>query len=558
MNSDLLWFLRHFAFRHRSMAVWAVAFSVLYVGVALTIPFVLGGLLQSLDPQTPSADKPYPLWLSLFSVTVVFLLLGLGDAGSRLKFSRFLLRATDDLRAVMLRGAAAGLAPEALSAGDCVTRWVSDVPRLKSNLFGFLVHSARNCLLIACVSVVLAVVDPLLGLVFAGIGAMIFVVSRSAAGKMRKRARRARERESAAVESMLCRWRTNGPDLPEGSESSRAEAGMASVEAATVLAVHCVFAVGISGACGLAAWRMDGDLDQAKPLILALSYGLMLHGAVVQLARHGARLGKAGVLAQRLHRAHDLLTETPESSVPAVRGEIVCREVVVRGFGRGGLKRLLRLNHLTIPPGAKILVKGKSGAGKTTLLRLLAGALEPDEGELTLAGQPLEKWRTRHAGLLGEEADWPPESLAALMGSTWKKQPLAWEDFRRESGLNLLIQRLPRGESAVLASRELSSGERGAVALAAVLGRDRQFLLLDEPFRCWGKTRAGRILKIVLDCVGDRTVVVASSRNLDVKNFDLVIRLKNGKLSFSGTPEEWSLHLKTQVRSAARNQTVHE
>ena len=533
-----------FGGHHRRVAIWALFWSVLYVGAALVVPFVLNMFLQGFTPESAKGPPPSQA-RSLLAVVTVFLLLGLGDAGSRLAFARFLLRSVGDLRSALTRGLADGRFPETLGLGDYVTRWTSDTARLKSNLFGFMVHSARNAFLIVSVSVLLAVVDPWLGAVFAVTGMVIAFVARSAAVKMRARAMRTRARESAAVDSMLRRWRTGGPDPSKTGYPSESEAGMASLEAGTVFAAHSAFAVGIGLACGLAVWRAGGGSEATRNLILAVSYGLLLRGSVVQLARHGARLGKASVLARRLRHALKLLALQSNKEIPENDSGFDCRNVVVFGSGRGGRKRLLQLEGLNLPPGSKVLVKGKTGAGKTTFLRLLAGVLDPSEGEVLLGGEDVDSWAGTHAWLGSMEADWPPDCLAALLKSTDTLSSPAWEELRTGSGLERLLYRLPRGESAVLASRELSSGERGAVALAAALGGNRRILLLDEPFRCWGKTKANHLLKLFLKCAEDRMVVVASSRNLDPTVFDRIVRLRNGKIDFSGTPRGFELHQKS-------------
>ncbi|MBJ8193685.1 ATP-binding cassette domain-containing protein, partial [Bacillus cereus] len=44
---------------------------------------------------------------------------------------------------------------------------------------------------------------------------------------------------------------------------------------------------------------------------------------------------------------------------------------------------------LHVPQGGKVALLGRSGAGKSTLLNLIQGALQPDEGSVTVAGIPV-------------------------------------------------------------------------------------------------------------------------------------------------------------------------
>lgn len=162
---------------------------------------------------------------------------------------------------------------------------------------------------------------------------------------------------------------------------------------------------------------------------------------------------------------------------------------------------------LTASPGQRIGVVGENGAGKSTLLRILAGAEDPDRGELTrphdlgilhqeppftpettladALDQALAEHRaaqTRLAELADALGDRPddPEILAAYGEILdWAQRHDTWNaDHRAEVVLDGL------GLAGITGDRRvgtLSGGQRSRLGLAVLLLRQPRALLLDEP-----------------------------------------------------------------------------
>lgn len=143
---------------------------------------------------------------------------------------------------------------------------------------------------------------------------------------------------------------------------------------------------------------------------------------------------------------------------------------------------------LALAPGECLGLAGPSGGGKTQLLRALAD-LEPWHGELSLDGIPAEameptEWR-RQVALLPAEPVWWADTVGA--------------HFPPDADLPLAALGLP---SAILqrAPWTCSTGERQRLALARLLARDPQVLLLDEPTANLDAASAGR----VVECIRER------------------------------------------------------
>jgi iron complex transport system ATP-binding protein len=133
-------------------------------------------------------------------------------------------------------------------------------------------------------------------------------------------------------------------------------------------------------------------------------------------------------------------------------------------------------------------VIGPNGAGKTTLLRLLAGTLEPLEGEVRLRGVPLRRM-TRQAIAQRVAVVGQAESVAFGFSVrevvTMGRAPHQGGWMQPSERDHEIVERaMKRCDLAHLAERpvdQLSGGEQKRVAIARALAQEPRVLLLDEP-----------------------------------------------------------------------------
>ncbi|MDX3110196.1 ABC-F family ATP-binding cassette domain-containing protein [Nonomuraea angiospora] len=172
-----------------------------------------------------------------------------------------------------------------------------------------------------------------------------------------------------------------------------------------------------------------------------------------------------------------------------------------------GTRRVLDGVTLTAAPGRRIGLIGENGAGKSTLLRLLAGVDQPDsgtvvrpadlgflrqelpfDGEATVADVLDDALREARADLaeldrLTRALAGAPDDAALLEAyGAWLDQAQQRESWDADRRAEIVLDRLGLGgvpRSRALAS--LSGGQRGRLALAALLIRRPAALLLDEP-----------------------------------------------------------------------------
>jgi energy-coupling factor transport system ATP-binding protein len=155
--------------------------------------------------------------------------------------------------------------------------------------------------------------------------------------------------------------------------------------------------------------------------------------------------------------------ELPEAGP---EGTAVCRLENV-SFSYRPEHIVLQCTNLEIRRGEIVALVGPNGSGKTTLAKLAAGLLEPRAGRVIRDGRACYLSQDPGRYLVKERAD---EEVALAVGGD-----LAWA--RRT------LTQLGLEDHAGRHPRDLSSGERERLALAAVLVAEPDLLVLDEPTR---------------------------------------------------------------------------
>ncbi|MCX2181865.1 ATP-binding cassette domain-containing protein [Streptomyces sp. SKN60] len=177
----------------------------------------------------------------------------------------------------------------------------------------------------------------------------------------------------------------------------------------------------------------------------------------------------------RVRNAQERLRRLREEPVPEPPRPLAFAARPVAGRAEGRLVELtgvrvgdrLAVDALTVSAGERLLVHGGNGAGKSTLLRVMSGLVEPDAGQVTRRGR---------IGHLAQEIPGgrPTERLLAAFGRGLGLP----EDERAEL---LLSYGLFRPADLTVPVGRLSAGQRRRLALARLLARPADLLLLDEP-----------------------------------------------------------------------------
>jgi len=189
----------------------------------------------------------------------------------------------------------------------------------------------------------------------------------------------------------------------------------------------------------------------------------------------------------------------------------------------GAPKPVVKVRHLALAAGEQAVVTGSSGRGKSTLLHLVAGLMEPDSGEIVIAGTPLRTLRgSSRDTFRGRQIGMVFQTFHLLHGFTALENVLA----------ALMFSTLPRPEHKARAlsllerlgidrphapADELSVGQQQRVAVARAVACRPALVLADEPTASLDPENAAEAVRLLQESCresGSALVCVTHDRSL--------------------------------------------
>ncbi|QHC21326.1 ABC transporter ATP-binding protein [Streptomyces sp. GS7] len=202
------------------------------------------------------------------------------------------------------------------------------------------------------------------------------------------------------------------------------------------------------------------------------------------------------------------------AAAPAAGGEPVA---AVRDLGvRRGRSEALHGVDLTVRPGETVALMGRNGAGKSTLLTTLVGMHAPASGTVRVGGAVPH--RTRPRDLLRRVGLVPQDPRDLLCADTVAAEcAAADQDSGAPAGRcrELVAQLLP-GVADSAHPRDLSEGQRLALALAVVLSARPPLLLLDEPTRGLDYAAKARLVELLRALAAEGHAIVLATHDVEL------------------------------------------
>jgi len=249
------------------------------------------------------------------------------------------------------------------------------------------------------------------------------------------------------------------------------------------------------------------------------------------------------VSAERLSDILDLPEEddaqTKTEDADSVLGDIEFRNVC---FSYGTRGRAINNVSLKIPAGKKVAFVGISGSGKSTLLKLLMKFYHYEEGGIFINNKEITNYSNdSYRSRIGYV---PQESL--LFSGTLREN-ISWGCFDATPQRILeaavasqafpFINALPDKFDTIVGEQgaTLSGGERQRIALARILMRNPDIIILDEATASLDSISEQKIMETIYRQIKDRTVIMVAHRLSTIRDCDCIFVFEHGELVEQGT-----------------------
>ena len=311
----------------------------------------------------------------------------------------------------------------------------------------------------------------------------------------------------------------------------------------------------ILGISGTALWLWTrGEVGAgalAATTAMALRLNGMSHWIIWEMASLFEHVGTVLDGINTLSRPLQIMDCPDARKLSVTQGEIrfeqVCFSYDVKGEGADETeKRVIDHFDLTIRPGEKIGLVGRSGAGKSTIVNLLLRFYDPESGRILIDGQDI--------------ASVTQDSLRASIGMVTQDTSLLHRSVRenilygrpdaddiemitaaRKAEAHDFIQTLSdmKGRHAYDAhvgerGVKLSGGQRQRVAIARVMLKDAPVLLLDEATSALDSEVEEAIQKSLYQLMEGKTVVAIAHRLSTIAAMDRLIVIDRGRIVEEG------------------------
>ena len=236
------------------------------------------------------------------------------------------------------------------------------------------------------------------------------------------------------------------------------------------------------------------------------------------------------------------VSEPAEVSEKVSEHTICFREV---SFTYPGTKtKALDRVSVEIPLKSSISIVGRNGSGKSTLIKLLLRLYQPDEGRIFLDGVdiwtiPLEQYRKQVTAVFQDYSIFAL-SIRENITVTERDDSKVWKALQK-ADMEGAVLNLPKKLDTPLFRYyhvdgvDLSGGEKQKLAIARMLHRDTDIMILDEPTAALDPRSELEIYEQVHRMAKEKTILYISHRMSSCHFSDKILVMENGRIAEQGT-----------------------
>jgi len=273
-----------------------------------------------------------------------------------------------------------------------------------------------------------------------------------------------------------------------------------------------------------------------------VQYSRKFAGPINEFANIINELQSAFSAAERVFK---IIDEEPEKTdipnallLDNVNGEVEFKNVV---FGYTPDKTILKDISFAAKSGKTIAIVGPTGAGKTTIINLLMRFYDVNSGTITVDGteaRDITRKSLRKAYTMVLQDTWL--FCGTIYDNIAYGRENATEDeikaAAKAARIDKYIEALPDGYNTVLTDDgiNISKGQRQLITIARAMIANSQMLILDEATSNVDSRTEIKIQEAMAELMKGRTCFVIAHRLSTIQNADLILVIKDGKITESG------------------------
>ena len=285
-------------------------------------------------------------------------------------------------------------------------------------------------------------------------------------------------------------------------------------------------------------------------MLIAIQYILgQMNAPLLNLIDFLRSAQDARLSLERIHEVNTLPSEDEhiwDHTATAPSGSLHLRNIRFSYHGPHTPPVLSDIDVL-IPKGKVTAIVGTSGSGKTTLLKLLLKFHAPQEGEISVGSQKLQKipatlWLSQ-CGVVMQNGYIFDDTILANITESDSNSPLDHQRLGhalRIAHIESFIDGLAKGLKTVIGENGvgLSGGQRQRILIARAVYKNPAYLFFDEATSALDAESERYIVNNLENFYQDRTVVIIAHRLSTVKHADQILVLDKGQVVEQGTHSE--------------------
>lgn len=229
-----------------------------------------------------------------------------------------------------------------------------------------------------------------------------------------------------------------------------------------------------------------------------------------------------------------------KKEISSIKNSNIALKIENLNFSYNNNESILKEFNLEIKDKEKVCILGRSGAGKSSLLKIIRGDITKYSGKVSVYGLDPKKIDLSKSNIIGvlNQKPW-------IFNTTiYNNIRIANEKIKKEEVKKIikmveLSERINDIDEVLIETgSNLSGGEKQRIALARILSKNDNLILLDEPTVGLDPLTENSLLNTVFEVLKDKTVIWVTHHLQGIEKMDRLLYIEDGKIVIDGNPKK--------------------